>query len=145
MNLEMVFSVAGMLAMAGWMMLLLSPFAPDLANKIAGWIIPLVLSVGYVVLAVFYSSWGEEGGYGSLAEVAKLFSNQHALLAGWIHYLAFDLLIGAWICRVARREAIRFWWVVPCLLLTFLFGPAGFLLFALLRWAAALGKARKAG
>ena len=120
--------------MLGWLVLLLSPWFPVLADRLSGMAIPAVLSVGYVALAVIYTP-GAAGGYGSLAEVAQLFSKQQLLLAGWIHYLAFDLLIGAWMCRIARREEIRFWWVVPCLVLTFLFGPAGFLLFLLLRWA----------
>ncbi|MCF6234348.1 MAG: DUF4281 domain-containing protein [Rhodobacteraceae bacterium] len=50
-----------------------------------------------------------------------------------MHFLAFDLLVGAWICRTARREGVTFWLVIPCLPLTFLFGPAGFLAFALVR------------
>jgi hypothetical protein len=132
MNLEMLFSVAGILAMIGWLALLMSPFVPEWSDKIAGLVIPVLLSLGYVVLLIFFSSGGD-GGFGSLADVAKLFSQQEALLAGWVHFLAFDLLIGAWICRTARREKLRFWLVVPCLPLTFLFGPAGFLAFSLAR------------
>ena len=90
-------------------------------------IIPVVLSLGYVVLLVLPSSGG--GGFGSLAAVMELFSHEKAALAGWVHFLAFDLFIGAWICRTARREGVRFWAVVPCLVLTFLFGPVGFLAF----------------
>ena len=57
-------------------------------------------------------------------------------MAGWIHFLAFDLLIGAWICRQARREYISFWLVLLTLPMTFLYGPAGFLAFSALRGAA---------
>ena len=58
-------------------------------------------------------------------------------LAGWTHYLAFDLFIGAWEVRTARAERIPFLAVVPCLALTFLFGPAGYLAFSALRAARA--------
>ena len=51
------------------------------------------------------------------------------LLAGWIHYLAFDLLIGSWEVRDARELGIPHLFVVPCLFLTFMFGPAGWLLY----------------
>jgi ABA DEFICIENT 4-like len=132
MDLELIFSLAGVLAMAGWAILLVSPLIPVWSDRIAGLIIPALLSVGYVVLAVFFPAQGD-GGFNSLAEVSALFSQPSALLAGWIHYLAFDLLIGAWICKTARQENIRFWFVIPCLPLTFLFGPAGFLAFLLLR------------
>ena len=132
MNLELLFSVAGLLSMIGWLALLASPLIPRWSDRIAGFIIPLILSIGYVILIVFFPSGGE-GGFGSLAEVIRLFSQQNAVMAGWIHFLAFDLLVGAWICRVARREGVNFWLVVPCLPLTFLFGPAGFLAFSLVR------------
>lgn len=132
MDFELLFSLAGVLAMAGWVILLASPLIPYWSDRIAGLIIPLVLSAGYVAL-IALSPPSEDGGFGSLADVTALFSHPSAMLAGWIHFLAFDLLIGAWICRTARRDSLRFWLVIPCLPLTFLFGPAGFLAFSLLR------------
>jgi hypothetical protein len=62
-----------------------------------------------------------------------LFQNRWLLLAGWVHYLAFDLLLGAWQVRTARREGMSHLALLPCLLATFLFGPAGYLLFQSLR------------
>lgn len=132
MDLELLFSLAGVLAMAGWVILLASPLIPQWSDRIAGIIIPLLLSAGYVALIIFSAS-SEGGGFGSLAQVMVLFSQPNAMLAGWIHFLAFDLLIGAWICRTARRDGVRFWLVIPSLPLTFLFGPAGFLVFSVLR------------
>lgn len=132
MNLELVFSVSGVLSMAGWLLLLAFPLIPKWSNRIAGLIIPLVLSAGYIALVVLFSS-GAEGGYGSLADVSTLFSRPEALLAAWVHFLAFDLLIGNWMCKTARAENIKYYLVLPCLPLTFLFGPAGFVLFSLVR------------
>jgi ABA4-like protein len=74
-----------------------------------------------------------EGGFGSLDQVAILFSNRQALLAGWIHYLAFDLFIGSWEVRDAQRLAIPHLAVIPALVLTFMFGPIGLLLYLLER------------
>jgi hypothetical protein len=138
MNLETLFSVAGVLAMAGWLVLFASPLIPHWSDRISGYIIPLLLSVGYVTLILVFPSEGD-GGFGSLAEVMDLFSNPNAMMAGWVHFLAFELLIGAWRCRTARRDGMRFWLVAPCLPLTFLFGPAGFLTFSTVR---ILGRAK---
>ena len=55
---------------------------------------------------IFSNIQGAEGGFGSLADVATLFQKQELLLAGWIHYLAFDLFIGAWETRDAARNQI---------------------------------------
>jgi hypothetical protein len=50
-----------------------------------------------------------------------------------VHYLAFDLFIGAWEVRDSQRMKIPHLLVVPCLLLTFVFGPVGLLMYLTLR------------
>jgi hypothetical protein len=135
MNHELVFSIAGMLSMLGWITLLVSPWIPTWSDRIAGLVIPATLSVGYLATLLLF--WPDSGGFGSFAEVQQLFMSPDALMAGWVHFLAFDLVVGAWICRTARQENIRFWFVLPCLPLTFLFGPVGFLLFSVIRPVAA--------
>lgn len=62
-----------------------------------------------------------------------LFTNRWVALAGWVHYLAFDLFVGAWIVGEGQREGLAWWQVCPALPLTFLFGPAGLVLFTVLR------------
>ncbi|QDG76812.1 ABA4-like family protein [Labrenzia sp. PHM005] len=142
MTFEIWFSVAGIAAMLGWLTLLVSPLIPRWSDRIAGSILPISLSLGYVALVVVPSS-SSEGGFGTLAEVIKLFSHEQAALAGWVHFLAFDLFVGAWICRTARAEAISFWLVAPILLLTFMFGPAGLLAFWVVRSGVWVKSARK--
>ena len=132
MTYETLFSTAGIVAMIGWLLLLVSPFIPEWSDRIAGVILPVLLSVGYVVLSILPSSEGG-GGFGTLADVMTLFSYEQAALAGWVHFLAFDLFIGAWACRTARAEGIGFWLVLPCLPIIFLFGPAGLLAFQTIR------------
>ncbi len=132
MNFEILFSIAGIVAMAGWLSLLVSPLIPKWSDRIAGGILPIALSLGYFMLLVVPSS-ETGGGFGSLADVMALFTHEQAALAGWVHFLAFDLFIGAWVCRTARSEAVSFWLVAPCLPVIFLFGPAGLLVFQAIR------------
>ena len=102
MNADTIFSLSGMLALAGWLSLLASPFVPRLADRIAGLAVPALLAVAYTGLVLaFWSS--AKGGFDSLDNVAALFQTRELLLAGWIHYLAFDLFVGAWIVRAARQ------------------------------------------
>jgi ABA DEFICIENT 4-like len=134
MSAEQAFSLCNPIAMLGWVLLIVAP-RRAWASLIAGRVIPLVLAGAYlVVLAVNWS--GSEGGFGSLPEVSALFANPWLLLAGWIHYLAFDLFIGAWELRDAADRNISHWLLIPCLLLTFLFGPVGLLTYFALRAAA---------
>lgn len=129
---ENMFSLAGIIAMTGWLLLLVSPLMPNWSDRIAGVLLPLVLSLGYLMLLIVPAS-SSGGGFGTLAEVIVLFSYEQAALTGWVHFLAFDLFIGAWVCRKARSESMKFMLVVPCLPVIFLFGPAGFLAFQAVR------------
>jgi hypothetical protein len=132
MNPDTLFPFANMTAIAGWVALLASPFIPRLSDLIASTIIPLLLSVAYAGLILAFWA-GAQGGFDTLANVELLFQTREMLLAGWLHYLAFDLFVGAWIARTARAEGVSFILVVPCLALTFMFGPVGFLLFSAIR------------
>ncbi len=132
---DALFQIANPLALLGWVALLLSPLWPRAADRIAAVLVPSLLAVAYVGLLAAYWGRAEGGGFGSLDEVAALFAQRHVLLAGWLHYLAFDLVVGAMIVRQGRALQMPFWVVLPCLPLTFLFGPAGFLLFQSLRFA----------
>jgi hypothetical protein len=133
MSADQLFQLANPLALLGWLALLLSPLAPRAAQSVSAAAIPLVLSLAYAGLVLAFW-WDAPGGFGSLPDVQALFTNPHIALAGWLHYLAFDLFLGAWEVRTARAEGIPHWMVVPCLILTFLFGPAGLLAFAILRF-----------
>jgi hypothetical protein len=94
------------------------------------------LAIAYAGLILAF--WSDTaGGFDSLPSVMRLFTKPEIALAGWIHYLAFDLMIGAWQVRTARAERIPFLAMAPCLVLTFLFGPAGYLAFIAMRAAAA--------
>ncbi len=129
---HVLFQYSGPLVLLGWLALALSPLAPRLAQIVAGLAIPAILSVAYTALILVH--WADApGGFSSLADVMALFTDPPVALAGWLHYLAFDLLIGAWITRTARREGIPHLLILPCLVPTFLFGPAGFLAFLILR------------
>lgn len=136
MSLEALFSAANTLAMAGWLALMVAPRA-RLANwHIAGLALPALLSAAYAMLLAAHAP-GAEGGFSSLASVASLFRTEGVLLAGWLHYLAFDLFVGAWICRRGVAEGINPWLLRLCLPPTFLAGPVGLLIFLGLRLALA--------
>jgi hypothetical protein len=131
---DQLFQYAGPPALLGWAALALSPLAPRLADVLAALVIPALFAIAYTALILVH--WADApGGFGSLAEVTALFTDPAIALAGWVHYLAFDLFVGAWITRTARAEAIPHILVLPCLVPTFLFGPAGFLAFSAIRAA----------
>ena len=131
--LDRLFSLSGGIVAPIWLLLIFFP-AWRWTQRLATFAVPLFLGSLYVgLLATAHAPAG--AGFNSLAQVALLFSVRQALLAGWIHYLAFDLFTGAWEARDAATLGISRWLVGPCLVLTFLFGPLGLGLYLVLRLA----------
>ncbi len=134
MSPEALFKLANPLALAGWLVLIFFGRRPWAARLVSGLTIPLLLALAYCGLLLTHL--GESNGnFKTLDGVAALFQNPWLLLAGWIHYLAFDLFIGSWEVRDAEIQRIPQLAVIPCLILTFLFGPVGLLAYCLLRFA----------
>jgi hypothetical protein len=135
MTASQAFDVLNLIALSAWVLLALSPRLPRVALLVAGRVVPVMLAIVYVALIAI--NWrGSEGGFSSLTAVGILFDNSWILLAGWTHYLAFDLLVGNWEMADAQARGVRYALVLPCLLLTFLFGPAGWLLYMTARRSA---------
>ncbi len=134
-----LFGWAGQAAMIGWVILIFLPRRWPLLLAVPRYLIPLALSLLYAGLVSIHFASAEGGGYGSLTEVRALFAPDEVLLAGWVHYLAFDLFIGGWIAVEADRLGLNRLLQAPILLMTFMFGPVGLALFLLMR----AGYARK--
>ncbi len=131
---DTLFGLSNTVALLGWLLLIVAGRKRWASGLITAVIVPLALAAVYSCLILLH--WGESGGnFNTLSGVAALFANRWLLLAGWVHYLAFDLFIGNWEVRDAMRNRIPHWAVVPCLILTFLFGPAGLLVYFGLRFA----------
>jgi hypothetical protein len=128
MSPERLFIVSNAIAMLSWLMLVVLPGRRWVTDIVTGTAVPALF--GFLYLGIVVTTFGSaEGGFSTLEGVASLFANPWLLLAGWVHYLAFDLLIGTWEARDARRRGVRHLLLVPCLLLTFMFGPVGWLLY----------------
>ncbi len=132
MNLESVFSFVSTLALFSWIALFIF-YSQEWIYRLlfSGILIILALIYLYFISVGLYS--GGNGGFGSLAEVRILFEKDEALLAGWIHYLAFDLFVGMWTSRDAWLIKVNRWLLLACLLFTFMLGPIGFLIYFILR------------
>ncbi|MBT5135609.1 MAG: DUF4281 domain-containing protein [Halieaceae bacterium] len=134
MSLETVFSLCSGVALLGWIGLVVAPrrvLARDIMPSV---LVPLLLGSIYASLIFAFSSQApSEGGFGTLASVKTLFSVDGLLLAGWIHYLAFDLFVGGWIVRDSQDHEISHVLVVVCLFFTLMTGPFGLLIYLGLR------------
>ena len=128
---DLLFNLANQVAVVGWLLLLLAPRWRGTRAVVLSGALPLLLAAAYAVLIAthYLGPHGGEGGFQSLDAVAALFRDRWALLAGWVHYLCFDMWTGAWEVRDAQRRGVPHGLLVPCLLLTFMVGPVGLLLY----------------
>ena len=138
MPLDQLFRIASTVVLAGWLALAFAPLNRPLAVVTAR-IVAALLSGGYAVLLVHGLATGSgldfAGDFMSLDGVAALLGSRAALLAGWVHYLAFDLWVGSWEAEDAPRGRVPHSLLLACLALTFLAGPAGLLLYLLVKAA----------
>lgn len=139
MNPAALFAAANLLAMICWFGLAGSLFisrSRPWGWHITGLVVPALFALIYIVLLARGIAEAPEGGFGSIAAVRALFASDAALTAGWLHYLAFDLFVGTFIARAGTEVHIPGLLLLPCLALTFLFGPTGLLLFIVIRFIA---------
>jgi len=136
-KLGLIFKVASRLTLVGWILLAVFP----------GWeySLPIVMGVVVLLLCALYSylillgkhlddpELKIKGNFWSLKGVINLFKSPRAVLAGWVHYLAFDLAIGAFIVVDAAKYDIHQLLLLPFLLLTLMLGPAGLLAYFIMR------------
>lgn len=124
---EDLFAHTGTVAIFGWAVLLFAPRRWPLLNAVPLVVIPALLSGLYAVLILRHFA-ESGGGYGTLAAVRVLLSADWMLLAGWVHFLAFDLFAGAWMARRMDEAGLGRVLQAPVLLSILYFGPLGFLL-----------------
>ena len=110
-----------------------SVFAPIVLGLVYAWLLASV-TIGNVALP-------EGASFATLDGVMKAFTVKEAVLAGWAHYIVFDLFIGAWQARDAQRVGLNHFVLVPCLILTFLVGPIGLLIYLMVRGLSGRGGA----
>ena len=127
----LVFKICSTLVLPQWLLMIVLPKWEWTQKLVASRIIPFLLAIVYAYY-IFTSFGSSGGGFGSLEEVMQLFTAERAVLAGWIHYLAFDLLIGSWVLTTAQKKGIHHALVIPCLIGCFILGPIGFLVFWLI-------------
>ncbi|XDD49981.1 ABA4-like family protein [Leptospira sp. WS92.C1] len=132
MELSLIFKIVNNLALAGWILLIAFPKWKYTRLITTGVLGTLLFGGLYSILFIF--SFGKtQGNFNSLEGVTLLFQNPTVLVAGWIHYLSFDLFIGTWESANSEKLGISRWFVIPCQIATFLFGPMGLLSYLFLR------------
>jgi len=134
---QTAFTVINLAAVPAWLMLLFAPRWQLTRTLVHGGIYPTIYCTIYAVFLfnhLFLGAASADASFTSLDGVMGLFDHPNGILLGWTHYLAFDLFVGAWIGRDALRRGISHWLAAPAMLLTFLLGPFGLLVYMAIRF-----------
>lgn len=138
-----VFQVSTIAAAVPWALMIFLPRWRWTDRLVHSALVPGALAIAFVwlsshgvVLDIIMDPTRFEDGLGSLQSAL---ATPEGALSVWLHYLIFDLFVGAWIARDAQRRGINHLFVVPALLFTMLAGPFGFLLYLCIRPATGRG------
>jgi hypothetical protein len=77
----------------------------------------------------------------TLSGIAGLLGSAAGATIAWVHFLAFDLFVGRWIYLDSRERRLSAWLMAPVLFLTLMLGPAGFLLYLVVRFVSDVSQA----
>ena len=135
MNYELAYSAFTIVISLFWLLLIVAPRWSWTDRLVHTVFVPLGIGAWTVALGVLGPAPPEGAGMGTLKAVMLLVGGEHATLTLWTLVMGWDLLAGAWLARDARRRGIHHAWVIACLILTFMFGIAGLVLYLLLRLA----------
>jgi ABA4-like protein len=135
-----LFNLAGPAVLA-WLLLIFAPKWRRTHWLARTAIVPALLCLLYVIgiiALISNAGFGFMRDFGNADGVARLMAQRDIALVAWIHFLAFDQLVGIFIYRDNMHHRY-----VPIpvqsviLFLTLMRAPVGFLSYYLLRWARA--------
>lgn len=132
---QTLFEVTNAIALIGWALLILLPRREFVTFAVlygaigllcATYVVLLVALLGNLVDPATVPGRDPQPAFDySVEGLLAMFNSHGAIVVGWTHYLALDLLAGLWIARDADRRGAGRLVQVPFLLATFLAGPAG--------------------
>ncbi len=133
MDASLVFQIVNTIVLPAWIILIFFP------KK--SWRNPVIYSFA-ALMAILYAFYVITGlgdmdmeSFSKLEGIKAMFSSDVAVLTGWIHYLVFDLLVGNWVLNNSQKHSINHYVIIPCLILCFMFGPVGYLLYSVIKLA----------
>jgi hypothetical protein len=132
MSYQTLFEYCNLFALMAWLPLVFAPRWHYTPRLVVG-VLAMLLASLYVYLVFTSIQPSDLQSFATLKGVMALFTNEKGVLAGWVHYLCFDLMTGVFIVQNAIKHNVKHWFVVPCLLFTFMLGPSGLLLYGLVR------------
>jgi hypothetical protein len=134
-NPELLYSAYTLTVAVFWLLLIVAPKWIWTDRIVHTAFVPLALILWVLLLSALAPPAPEGAGMGSIKAVMLLIGGEYGTLTLWTLVMGWDLLAGAWLARDARRRGIHHAWVIGCLVLTFVYGILGLVVYLLVRLA----------
>ncbi|MDC3007531.1 ABA4-like family protein [Candidatus Pelagibacter sp.] len=121
-----------------WLILIFFP-SSNINKFFVTSILPILLLSGAYIFALYksylntYDFISNFELYLSISNLSNLFSNNLFLILFWIHFVSINLFIGGWMVRDSQKLLINKILVSFPLIITYLIGPLGVLIYWLIR------------
>jgi hypothetical protein len=125
---ESAFQIVNGAAPLAWIAMIAAPHSNVVRRVVLSGTFVAILASAYALIIVIHFNF-DGADFMSLEGVMALLNDPWAMTAGWIHYLAFDLLAGILVTRKGLTMGIPRLWLLPCQLGCFMLGPVGILMF----------------
>ena len=121
-----------------WLILIFFP-SSNINKFFVTSILPILLLSGAYIFALYksylntYDFMSNFELYLSISNLSNLFSNNLFLTLFWIHFVSINLFVGGWMVRDSQKLLINKILVAFPLIITYLIGPLGILIYWLIR------------
>ncbi len=128
-----VYVLGGIAIFIPWLLLLFAPYG-RWTDKGVQLFAAFFMVLGIWFIWKFFSGVNLRTDLFCLDCLAKLFANEHMVVAAWLNYLSFGLFAGLWIIHDGDTVEIPHFYRLFPLLITFLAGPVGVVVYLLMRY-----------
>ena len=137
-TIEMLYYWVNLGVLPFWLMLIFFPQS-HLCRYLVTSIFPIFVLSG-VYLFVLYKSYLNSFDfsdnfslYFGIGNISELFSDKTFLMMFWIHFISINLFTGGWIVKDSQKISVNKILVIIPLIITYLVGPLGLLVYWLIR------------
>jgi len=141
MTTDILFQISNLVALISWLILIVFSKNQFVISYLK-YAVVTTLCIAYLVLIIPNIHLFNPKSFSTLENILNMFKAKEALVAAWIHFLTFDLFVGIYIVETGNKKGISRWKYTLCLPVTFMFGPAGLLLFYIIKIPRAINSAR---
>ena len=137
-SIDMLYYWVNLGVLPFWLILIFFPTS-NLCRYFVTSIFPIfILSGAYIFL--LYKSYLNSYDFNSnfslymgIDDTTDLFSNKNFLMMFWIHFISINLFTGGWIVKDSQKFVINKFLISIPLIITYLIGPLGLLIYWLIR------------